>query len=276
MRIRPRPIPDRYHLYEASVQNAEADLDFAEKAWRELRGGTFRALREDFCGTAALACAFAARGEDHRALGLDLDPATLAWARAHNLPAIGAAAERVRLLRRDVRAAPARGEASEVIFALNFSYWIFRERSELVRYFRAARAGLRRDGLLILDAFGGTEAMIVNEDRRRVEASTCLDGTRVPAFTYLWDQARFDALDHEFVCRIHFEVRGRRIRNAFTYHWRFWTLPELADALREVGFREVAFYSDGWDKRGESDGNYRRRRTLDHGGVWVAYVVGLV
>jgi hypothetical protein len=44
-------------------------------------------LKEDFCGTALLASEWVEWRRDNTALGVDLDAATLAWGREHNLRA---------------------------------------------------------------------------------------------------------------------------------------------------------------------------------------------
>src|SRR5438105_11527743 len=101
--MKPGPLArDRYALYEAAVQGVDQDLDLFERVYRGLRGRPFRRLREDFCGTAQLACAWALRDPGHRAWAVDLDPEPLAWARRVHLPVMRAAARRVTLIRRDV------------------------------------------------------------------------------------------------------------------------------------------------------------------------------
>src|SRR5690348_15921911 len=74
-------LPDRHALYEAAVQSVDYDLDHVERLFRRLRGRPARVLREDFCGTAGLACAWVLRDPAHVAYGVDLDPVPLAWAR---------------------------------------------------------------------------------------------------------------------------------------------------------------------------------------------------
>jgi hypothetical protein len=102
------------------------------------------------------------------------------------------------------------------------------------------------------------------------------DGTSLPAFRYIWEQASFSAIDHRIVCHIHFEVGTRRLRRAFSYHWRLWTLPELCELLEEAGFRESRVYVEGWDDEDdEPDGVFRLRKRLDNEGGWISYVVGL-
>jgi hypothetical protein len=43
---------DRHYLYQESVQDTEAEIDFVEETWMELRTRPAELLREDFCGTA--------------------------------------------------------------------------------------------------------------------------------------------------------------------------------------------------------------------------------
>jgi len=99
--VRPR---DPFALYEVAVQGVDWDLDFLERVWRYRHPGHAPKLfREDFCGTAALSAAWAARGRDRRAWGVDLDARPLEWARRHRLPWLRDAAGRVKLVRGDVR-----------------------------------------------------------------------------------------------------------------------------------------------------------------------------
>src|SRR5262249_30823899 len=143
---------DRHLLYTPAVQNVEDDLDYFVRIYRGLHGHMPRLLREDFCGTAALACAWARRGPRQRGWGVGLHRATLDWARRRRLPYLGAAARRVTLIEADVRRV-ARPRV-DLVAALNFSYWVFRQRAELGDYFRSVRRSLRRGGVLVLDAFG--------------------------------------------------------------------------------------------------------------------------
>lgn len=267
-----KPRVDLLHLYEASVQCPDADIRFVDRLFRKKHGRPARSLREDFCGSSALSCEWVLGNKERTALGLDLDESTLQWARAHNVASIGDAAVRVELRCADVRSVT---EKVDVALGLNFSYWIFKQREGVLAYFRAARRSLRPGGMLILDAFGGTESMCEGVDEKPIKASIHRDGTRVPTFTYLWRQHRFNPIDHHFVCYIEFKVRGRTLRRAFGYDWRFWTLAEIGELLREAGFRGVEVYADEFDEAGDSDGVYRLKTRLDNNGVWIAYVVGL-
>ena len=89
-------------------------------------------------------------------------------------------AQRVRLHARDVREAGDRG--ADVLCAQNFSYQCFHERRELADYFRRTRQHLSDTGVLVLDVFGGSEAVEELREEREIE-----DGE----FTYVWEQKSF-------------------------------------------------------------------------------------
>lgn len=253
---------DRYALYQEAVQDPEGDVIRVRRMFERLHGRTPRTLREDFCGAAAFACAWAAAHRDNRAWGVDLDPEPLAWGRAHNLARLRPEqAARVQLLQGDVRSA--RTPKVDVLAAFNFSFFLFKERPELLRYFRRCRAALARDGMLVLDAYGGPEAMEKRKERRRCEG-----------FTYVWEQARFDPITHDASCYIHFEFRdGSKLPRAWGYHWRLWTIPELRDLLAEAGFRETTVYWEGTESEtNEPNGIFRPRARAEEDPAWIAYL----
>ncbi len=271
---RPRRRLDRHAFYEVAVQGVDWDLDFLERVWRYRHPGKQpRLFREDFCSTAALATAWVLRGRDRRAWAVDLDPEPLGWARRHRLPWVRQAGARVTLVRGDVR--EPRRPAVDVACALNFSWWVFHERADLVRYLRAARAGLRPGGVLVLNLFGGNGAERALIERTRKRTQNGPDGILLPAFTYVWEHASFNPVDRRLLAHIHFELRdGRRVPRAFTYDWRMYTLPELHDAVAEAGFDDFEVWSEGWDKRGKrSNGTLYKRTTLDNEDTWIAYAV---
>ncbi len=267
---------DPHALYEAAVQGVDYDLDFAGRLFRHLRGRPPRSLRDDFCATAALAAGFALRDPANVAYGVDLDPRALAWARDHRLARLrGDAPRRVHLVRGDVRTA--RVPRVDLTLAYNFSYWVMKSRPDLVGYFRAARRGLKKDGLFVVNAFGGSDAMRPLVEKRRIPAKQAPDGWALPPFTYVWEQAAFNPIDHAFRCAIHFEfARGRPLRRAFTYDWRFWTLPEIREAMAEAGFAESRVYVEAWDDETRPDPPRARRRVMPQQETWLALVAGIV
>lgn len=266
---------DRHILYEESVQCVEADLDFFDRVSKTKRGRPYRLLKEDFCGTAALASEFVRRHPENRAWGVDLHRPTLDWGKEHHLSRLGDAINRVRLIEDNVL--NIQDPKVELVSALNFSYWVFKTRDALRRYFKNALDSLQEDGIFVLDAFGGTEAIEIMDEDRKIPASIGFDGRKIPAFTYVWDQARFNAITHELVCHIHFKFSdGTKMKRAFTYDWRLWTLPELQEILLEAGFSSAEVYLEGWDEEeDEADGIFRRRTYFENIAGWVGYVVGV-
>ena len=256
---------DRYDLYERSVQWADFELEFARRVYRKHNGRRPRHLREDFCGTALVAAAWAGQGKSYTAEAYDIDPEPLEWGRRRHLPDGRARSERCRLLEKDVREpslAP-----PDVRLAQNFSYRVFKERPALLDYFRNVREDLAEGGVFVLDTHGGPEAITEMEEEREVE----------PGFTYVWDQAKYWPGTGDYTCHIHFRFPdGTRMKKAFTYKWRFWHLTEVLDLLREAGFTKVESYWEGTDEDGESgNGVYRKSKKGENCLSWITYVVAV-
>ena len=269
-RARPRTQPlaqiaDRHRLYELAVQDAGFEVGFVDRSFRRLRGRTAETLREDFCGTAAVCAEWVRSPRTRRAWGVDLDPEVLDWGRRNNLADLrDEQRTRVTLLREDVT--QVRTEPVDAVLAMNFSYWTFKDRSTLARYFRHVREGLAADGVLFLDAFGGYDAFRELEEERHIDEG----GWR---FTYVWEQARFDPLSNHLLCHIHFGFRdGSRIDRAFSYDWRLWTLPELRELLDEAGFSRVTVYWQGFDRDGEPSGRFRAVTRGEADAGWIVYI----
>jgi len=251
---------DKYRLYEDSVQNPEAEVEFIDRVYTDEFGRLPRDLREDFCGTLNLGCRWVSERPDNTALGVDLDQATLDWGREHNVRPLGDGAARVTMIRDDVRNISQ--PPVDVLAATNFSWWGFHTHDDLLGYFRNCRRSLREDGLLMLDIYGGPEAQVLQFEEREYEN-----------FTYIWDQDVFNPLTHEYRCKIHFRFPdGSELRNAFEYHWRLWTVPEVRELLRESGFRKVEVFWEGADDEGEPDGDFRVSEEGDTSPAWVAYI----
>jgi SAM-dependent methyltransferase len=217
-------------------------------------------LREDFSGTALLAAEWVRRGPARSAVAVDIDPAVHEWARRQRLPELGDASGRLRLVTSDVRHATGRG--FDAVVALNFSYSVFKTRRDLAAYLRGARRALAPGGVVVLDAFGGSDAQKELVERRRLPGGV----------TYVWEQESFDPITHRIRCAIHFEGPGRRrIRRAFHYDWRLWTLPELTELLGEAGFGAVEVL---WDVAPRGATRYVPRARAASQPGWLAYVVG--
>lgn len=251
---------DKHVLYQRSVQDPDAEIQFIHRVFRKLRRRSPLSLREDFCGTALLTAAWVNSDEQRTGIGVDIDPRVLAWGKEHNLAPIGEPGNKIRLYRQDVRDPVS--ERVDVVGAFNFSYWIFKTRDELRRYFEIVRRGLVKDGIFFLDAYGGWESQEPMLEKRAVRGG----------FTYIWDQDTFDPITHRAVNHIHFHFKdGSKLERAFTYDWRYWTLPELCELLEEAGFSSVRVY---WDTS-EDDAHeaYKIRGSAENQPGWLAYLV---
>jgi len=259
---------DRHLLYQQSVQDVEAEIDFVEQTWSELRRRPAEYLREDFCGTANTACEWVKRDANHFATGVDLEQSVLDWGRQHNLAGLDAdQRRRIELVNGDVL--ETRTGLADIVLAMNFSYYLFLQRDQLREYFASVLQGLVSDGILFLDAYGGYEApMELSEPRE------CQD-REGNAFTYIWEQAAFNPIDSCMTCHIHFEFPDQsRMDKAFSYHWRLWTLPEIREILYEAGFSLVEIYWEGTDEdNNEGNGIYMPSETGDADPGWVCYIV---
>jgi hypothetical protein len=260
-----RPAPDKYDLYQRSVQEPEADVKFLQRLFKKTYGRPARALREDFCGTAYLSCTWAAKHKDNRAWGIDLDPEPLAWGKKNNLSKLDDDARaRVTLMEGDVLTA--RTKSADINAAFNFSFFLFKTRPELLTYFKKARTTLAREGIFVLDAYGGADAQKRQREIREHDG-----------FDYVWDQDLFDPITHDVVNYIDFQFRGRkRMKRAFTYHWRLWSLPEIQELLHEAGFSDVGVYWEGTEEdTDEGNGVFTRRKHAPDDPAWIAYIVAV-
>lgn len=242
---------DRHELYQLSVQNVEAEIDFVDATFQSLRGRHAVRLREDFCGTGNTSCEWVRRRASNLAFGLDIDQPTLDWGLAHNLSKLTPEQrQRVRLMNRNVLT-PGDAVGMDCVLAMNFSYWLFKTRDQMRAYFRTVRDSLADDGVFFLDHYGGSETMTEMVEKRDIEPG------KGRKFVYEWDQASYNPITGDMTCRIHFRFPDRtRMKNAFEYHWRLWTLPEIRELLSEAGFSRVTVYWEGdeLDKKGEPTG----------------------
>lgn len=253
---------DRHKLYELSVQDVSHEYEFINKTFRGIRGYNAHFLREDFCGTAKMCCEWVRNRDKNKAVGVDIDAEVLAWGKKHNLGRLKSdARKRITLLQENVL--KAKTKPAQAILAMNFSYQLFKQRDTLLKYFKTVRKSLADDGVFFLDAFGGYEAY--SETREK---------TKHKGFTYIWEQASYNPITGDMTCHIHFHFPDKsRMKKAFTYEWRLWTLPEIRELLNEAGFSNVTVYWEGTDEEsGEGNGKYSPSLQGDADPSWVCYL----
>ncbi|MHC4958082.1 MAG: class I SAM-dependent methyltransferase [Planctomycetota bacterium] len=253
---------DPYQLYELSVQEPSADCDFVDQAWKEVRGREPRTMREDFCATAITAIEWVKRDATHTAIGVDFDPAVLGVAKKRVTKRLKPAQrDRIRLIEDDVLKVET--EQVDCVLATNFSYYIFKDRRRMKRYFKRVLGALVDDGLMVLDAYGGSDSFLVMKEPREVDG-----------FTYVWDQKHYNPVNGDVINHIHFRFPdGSRLKSAFVYEWRLWTIPEIVEMLREAGFKDVTVYWEGTGDDGEGNGEWGVTKVGEACAGWVAYLV---
>ena len=253
---------DRHILYEDSVQAVDAEIDFVDETFFELRGRRARFLREDFCGTGNTSCEWVRRRSDNYAIGVDLDEDVMAWGRDRHVAKLAASEqERVALIKSDV--VEVNTPPQDIVLAMNFSYWIFKDRARLRDYYAKVRASLGEDGIFFLDCYGGYDAFHVMKER-----------TEHDDYTYTWHQAAYNPITGDMRCHIHFKFKdGSRLKRAFTYEWRLWTLPELREILTEAGFSKVTVYWQGWDEEEkDANGEFTPVEDAEPDAGWICYI----
>lgn len=266
---RPKSRPDVFVLYERAVQSPVLHVELFHQMYSTVRPGKkARGLREDFCGTFAISCAWVASEEGNTAVGVDLDGPTLESGRKRNLSLLTSSQQaRVQILQANVL--EVKPKAADVLAVCNFSFYIFKQRRLLLDYFRACLRGLAKDGVLVLEMSGGPGMVETTRDHKRIRRKD------MQPYQYTWDQKSFDPITNEAHYAIHFRMAdGTVIRDAFTYDWRLWTIPEVLELLEEAGFSKSVVF---WEKEidGEGTGEYvpTEKGTNDYS--WCAYIAGL-
>lgn len=254
---------DKYLYYQRSVQSPDNDAEFLEKTYQDLRGIKPFTLREDFCAAYALCCEWVKRSPEMKAIGVDLDPEPLDYgARNYQSKLDPAQQDRISIIKDDVMNANL--PKADIIAALNFSYFGFKSRPQLLSYMKACHETLMDKGILVMDCFGGPSCMEPNEHE-----------TEHDDFSYYWDQDTYNPITNHAMFYIHFKLKNESLRRekVFTYDWRLWSLAELQDLAAEAGFTKSHIYWEGTDEDGEGNGEFSPTQKGEQCDAWVAYLV---
>jgi len=265
-------LADPHDLYQKSVQSPENDMEFLSDYFQEYTGKTLRQFREDFCGTAYLSSYFVTQHAKNHALGVDLDWPTLNWGIKHNISLLTPdQQQRISLVNANVL--DVQQPRAQMIAALNFSYMGFHDRPTLLQYLTNAQQSLQPGGLLVLDIWGGSESLVLQEEQREIENS---QDEQIGDFIFIWDQDVFDPFTYLYTTRIHFSFSDEsELRNAFRYDWRLWTIPEVRELMTEAGFRDIHVLWEGMDpETREGTETYHRAEKGDADLAWIAYIIG--
>jgi SAM-dependent methyltransferase len=260
-----KPAPkgfDKYHYYLESVQNPKGDAEFFLKTYKDIKKKTPTILREDFCGTFSICCEWVKLDKNFSAIGVDLDKEPIQYGKDNYLTKLTDDQQsRIKVLNKNVldKSLP----PSDIIAALNFSYYLFKKREVLKKYFENCLKTLKKDGVFIIDCFGGGQCQAAIEEE-----------TEYKTFSYFWDQTNFNPITHEAEFYIHYKLKGKpKIEKLFYYDWRMWTLAELVDLLNEVGFKKTEVYWEGNDAKGGGNGIFTPSKKGEECDSWIAYIV---
>ena len=265
MKTKPRTKKfDRYFYYKESVQSPEADISFFIQAYKSFYNKKPLSFREDFCGTFFLGTTWVKMSPQNQAFVVDHDKVPLSYGKAHHIPLLNQEEKkRLHIFHQSVLSSRLPG--ADIISVSNFSYFVFKKREMMLKYFKNVHQKLKKKGLFIIDIFGGSDVQQNNKE-----------AVKHKNFTYYWEQSHFNPVDNCARFAIHFKRRGeRKRRNSFIYDWRLWSMPEIKDILKEAGFSKSFVYMEGFDKNGEGTGSFRKRTRGDECETWIAYLVSL-
>ena len=258
-------LDEKYSLYEASVQCPEYDVEFFIDEYKKKYQVAPHTLREDFCGTGAISCEWVKKDNKNMAYGIDLDQEPIEYGLKKHFSRLSAAEQkRMHYIQKNVL--QAHEYKADVIVALNFSYFIFKTRQQLLDYFISVKKSLNSKGMFFLDIFGGIECQ-----------SPIVDETEHDDFTYYWDCDKFNPLTHECLYKIHFKKHKEKIKyeDVFVYEWRQWTVPEVRDILIDAGFSSTSAYWEDEDEDGEGDGNFYVTEDSENCDSWISYITAV-
>ncbi len=254
---------DKYDLYQQAVQSPDSDVEFLDKTYRDHRKKKAFSLTEDFCGTALLASQWVKSSKQRTAVGIDLSKEPLEYFFNQYYPKLTEdQKKRLKILNENVLSKKI--PKSDIVSAQNFSYFLFKERTALKKYFESVYARLNPQGMFSVDCFGGSDCQ---------DAVT--DPFRHKGFTYYWDQLNFNSISSEAEFAIHFKFKGKMYKNIFMYDWRMWSLAEIRDLMTEVGFKKVLVYWEGTNSKGTGNDIFKIETYGEPCLSWIANVVAL-
>ncbi|HLE10448.1 MAG: hypothetical protein A2504_16045 [Bdellovibrionales bacterium RIFOXYD12_FULL_39_22] len=255
----------KYQLYETSVQCHSADILFINREFKQAYDKAPLSLREDFCGTAIMACDWVCQSQEHLAFAIDIDKCPLEYGLSHHYPKLSSAQQsRMNYVLGNVL--DNYSFKTDVVVAFNFSYFVFKKRKELLDYFKKVRKSLNEQGAFFIDLFGGTEAFAPLEEE-----------TEHDGHSYYWDCEGYNPLTAECQYYIHFKTHhdGIKHKNAFSYSWRMWTVAELCEILEDAGFSKTITFWEGEDGKGSGDGVFYNTKQAENCESWVTYILAL-
>ena len=259
----------KYRFYEESVQSAERDVPWMIETYIQNRQKRPTLLREDFCGTHKLSAEWVKFDPRNHAYGLDLDSEPMNVGKKFRKKKLTAnQKKRIHLFKKNVCTVSVK--KVDLVIAFNFSYFIFKKRSELLNYFKAVQQSLKMDGMFFLE-FAGGPGMI----EKTKEKTTQFTEKGKAWFTYIWDQKYYNPVDATGRYSIHFKLtKGKLYSDVFEYDWRVWGVSEIQDVLKDAGFKEVKVYWEVVDKKTKAVFHSETKKAPNEW-AYIIYIAGL-
>ena len=123
-----------------------------------------------FCASALISAEWVKDNINNTSLSIDLDKRMISAAKKTAATLLN----ENQLSRMKIRygdSSKYKGSKVDCILATNFSYFVFKDRQRLIKYFSNAYNQIEKRGLFMLDAFGGYEAHQLLEERTKHKIS---------------------------------------------------------------------------------------------------------
>ena len=122
---------NKYFYYKKAVQSPEEDVRFFKKVYKSFYKKAPFILREDFCGTFSISVAWIKMGRTHKAIAVDEDKKPLNYGKIHHLSCLDETQKKdLTILQKNVLNPSLPG--ADIISVSNFSYYVFKERKQLM------------------------------------------------------------------------------------------------------------------------------------------------
>ncbi len=264
-----KKILDKHALYLASVQDPISDVRRISKIYQELFKRKAITLREDFSGTFALSCCWVQSEKERTAIAIDNDRDTIEYGVSNyqnNLHEDESARIDARVCDALVTTDPV-----DIIATFNFSYCLLHKRARLLEYFSHVYNSLNKEGMIILDIFGGSDSEIPEVQERDIDEHEFIE-----PFLFEFERKDFNPISRIANYGIHFKYSdGTELIDAFTYEFRMWSITEIRDLLEEAGFSTSKVFWEDFDEEGLGNGEFYETEVEVNSINWSAYIVGI-
>jgi hypothetical protein len=162
-------------------------------------------------------------------------------------------------------------EAVDIVATFNFSYCLIHERALLLEYLKKVHASLNKQGMMILDLFGGSESETPEVQEREID-----NNDQILPFTFEFERKSFNPISRISNYGIHFKYKdGTEMIDAFTYEFRMWSITEIRDLFKEAGFSNSKVYWEAFDEEGFGNGSFYSTEKEENSLNWNSYIVGI-